>query len=51
MGCCWSTEDLDTEIQIDYFALRHNQSSLRKVTEVSIETETEIESDTEVHHV
>jgi hypothetical protein len=47
MGCCLSKHSVEN--QVDYIAIGHNQYGLRKITEVSYETDRE--SDTDVLHI
>jgi hypothetical protein len=45
MGCCLSKQTLD---HVDYVSLRSNQYDLRKITEVSLETDPDLEAGTEM---
>ncbi len=44
MGCCWS----QIEKQVDYIPIGPNQYDLRKITEVSVETDPDSEAGTEM---
>ncbi len=37
MGCCWSKQSLETHV--DYMPIAHTTHSLRRITEVSQETD------------
>ena len=45
MGCCLSKQNLE---HVDYVSLRSNQYVLRRVTEVSLETDADLEAGTEM---